>query len=386
MTPRPAMVWTDTSNAFAHNTMKVRVPAIIRDVQALNSDYPPAIQMGLTRLAAELEHNALIPPLDKLAPDAAFWGKFSADHAEQTWLNTDWFFAETYFYRHLLHVVRWWETGRDPFAPHKAAELRGDMLWKLLERALSLRDDPLPDRLAALIHADVWGNRVDLSFAAVLEHGHVGSHEDLLVDDTGEVVERLLAGAGREVHFIADNTGTELAMDMALTDALLDARISPVIFHIKAYPMFVSDITVPDFHHMLAHMRGGDYGAAAQGLGSRLQAAFDDGRLVVMPHLIWNMPTALADLPEPLRSVFDRAALVISKGDLNYRRMVGDLLWAAETPLAEAVGDFAAPLVALRTMKSDLLVGLRPGQAEALDGIDPYWRVNGKRALIQLKP
>jgi hypothetical protein len=34
-------------------------------------------------------------------------------------------------------------------------------------------------------------------------------------------------------------------------------------------------------------------------------------------------------------------------------------------------------------MKSDPVVGLSPGQAEALDNEDPLWRVNGKRGIVQ---
>ena len=46
---------------------------------------------------------------------------------------------------------------------------------------------------------------------------------------------------------------------------------------------------------------------------------------------------------------------------------------------------FPAPLLALRSLKSDPIVGLRPDQAETLDGLDPKWRSNGKRGVIQFK-
>ena len=58
-----------------------------------------------------------------------------------------------------------------------------------------------------------------------------------------------------DVHFIADNTGTELAMDLALADGLFDKGIERVIFHLKLHPTFVSDTTVPDMQIMLAAMR-----------------------------------------------------------------------------------------------------------------------------------
>jgi hypothetical protein len=51
--------------------------------------------------------------------------------------------------------------------------------------------------------------------------------------------------------------------------------------------------------------------------------------------------------------------------------------------MAEAVLYFPAPLVALRTMKSDAVAGLTTEQVAALDAQDAEWRVNGKRGVIQ---
>jgi hypothetical protein len=83
--------------------------------------------------------------------------------------------------------------------------------------------------------------------------------------------------------------------------------------------------------------------------------------------------------------VFEEAQLVIFKGDANYRRTVGDALWRPETPLGDVWGDFPAPMLALRTLKSDPIIGLPVGVAETLDQVDIDWRNNGKRGIIQLR-
>ena len=50
------------------------------------------------------------------APDMATWGPEIRGAPGATWLGTEWFFAECYVYRCLMTAVRYWETGRDPFA------------------------------------------------------------------------------------------------------------------------------------------------------------------------------------------------------------------------------------------------------------------------------
>lgn len=72
-------------------------------------------------------------------------------------------------------------------------------------------------------------------------------------------------------------------------------------------------------------------------------------------------------------------------GDLNYRKLVGDREWPCETTsFTDALCQFnPAPLLTLRTLKSDVCVGLRPGTVQRLDSDDKEWMVNGKYAVIQ---
>jgi hypothetical protein len=52
--------------------------------------------------------------------------------------------------------------------------------------------------------------------------------------------------------------------------------------------------------------------------------------------------------------------------------------------MEEVTSYFPAPFVTLRTLKGEIMVGLKPGQAEALHEKDPTWLINGKRGVIQL--
>jgi uncharacterized protein with ATP-grasp and redox domains len=384
MIKRPAMIMTDESNAFAHDTMRRRMPSNIREVGQLNPDYPASIHTALEKLAEALESDALVGAFNPFSPDVDLWADSLKAHAGQTWLHTDWFFAEIAAYRHLIETVRWWETGRDPFMPKKAAEIGSPDLWTALDKALAVRQMRIDERLQALVHIDLWGNRIDLSFSASLLHGHIVGEDDLIVDDSAAVVEHIMRQDG-DVHFIVDNTGTELAMDLALADALFDKGIRHIFFHVKLHPTFVSDTIVADMHIMLAAMQTEGRNQETQQLGQRLQMAFDEGRLRLEPGAFWNSPYVLREMPERLSAAFKGAALVIIKGDLNYRRMVDDALWEPDVPFADVTSYFPAPLLALRTLKSDAVVGLASGLAAQLDAKDERWRVNGKRGVIQFK-
>ena len=104
---------------------------------------------------------------------------------------------------------------------------------------------------------------------------------------------------------------------------------------------------------------------------------------MVQADLFWNSSRFFWEMPPPLRTRLAQARLIIIKGDANYRRLLGDSRWPTTGPVEDAIPYFPAPFVCLRTMKSDPVVGLKPGLAEVLDEEDPQWRVNGKRGLIQ---
>jgi hypothetical protein len=81
-----------------------------------------------------------------------------------------------------------------------------------------------------------------------------------------------------------------------------------------------------------------------------------------------------------------RSDLVFFKGDLNHRKLTYDCAAPASTPFEEAIGPMAsksgAPKIcSLRTIKSDVVVGLGKGgddKAKELDAKEPGWKISGK--------
>src|SRR5690606_41416729 len=93
---RPEPIRTDASNAFAKNTMRVRIPAIIREIQALNPDLPAPMIASLDRLHDESAGDAVIRPLSRPAPHYDDCAEAYPKHAGGRWLETYWFVAGTY--------------------------------------------------------------------------------------------------------------------------------------------------------------------------------------------------------------------------------------------------------------------------------------------------
>lgn len=91
-------------------------------------------------------------------------------------------------------------------------------------------------------------------------------------------------------------------------------------------------------------------------------------------------------MPDDLCQDFAGADVTVMKGDLNYRRLVGDQLWPATTPFEERTAYFPGPVAALRTLKSDVIVGLDERTETALDAEHGQgWRTSGTHALIQAR-
>jgi uncharacterized protein with ATP-grasp and redox domains len=382
----PPRIRTDATHAFAHHTMKVRVPVIIEEVIARNPHYSPAVLASLQALAADLRNDAPLPAPLPGAPDSATWLRELELRRGESWLDTDWFFAETYAYRQLVERTQFFENAADPFAAHKREEYESRAYDEAFAGALTRRGSRDELTLELLARA-VFGNRIDLSFAASRAHGAHVTTDDLLLDDRAAALARLFQNDGA-LHVIADNAGTELTLDLVLIDFLLQAGVDAVTLHVKVHPTFVSDAIVADVDGFLRQTATldarVDVAAAKHAFFNRMTNARASGRLEVLPHPFWNGPLSLWQLPNDLVQRFSGARLVLLKGDANYRRALGDARWPPATRFQAATSYFPAPLLALRTLKSDAIVGLPEGQAEALDASDPSWRVNGRRALISL--
>ena len=71
--------------------------------------------------------------------------------------------------------------------------------------------------------------------------------------------------------------------------------------------------------------------------------------------------------------------------DANYRRLLGDLHWAHDTPFATLLDYFPTPVAALRTCKSGVCVGVEPAVEAAAAAAHPdKWLTGGLYGCVQL--
>lgn len=408
---------TSEPGSFARFTIVERKPQIIRQVIEDNN-YPPHIVGALGAFRQEiasLRSRQPMQPLREEAPDVAFWNRELAAYQGKTWLEVPWYFAETFFYRRLLEAVRYfqpgpWE-GYDPFGKQKrqqeeaaverAASLTAEIWGQLADvRACQRSRKRSAVVFEALLHSCLWGNRADLSnyTVAIQVRGGLAAREErryILIDHTNEVGELLASGLPR-VDFVNDNVGLELLFDLALADFLLvEGMAREVVFHLKDRPFFVSDAMPQDARATVALLQMAP-DAAVRELGTRLHEHLAGERLILKedtPSTVseatsgqgfWTSCLMFRQMPPSLRTELERSNLVILKGDVNYRRLLDDRHWPHTTRLEEVADYFPLPFLVLRTLKGEIMVGLEPGQAEALAAKDTTWLINGKRGIVQL--
>ncbi len=149
-----------------------------------------------------------------------------------------------------------------------------------------------------------------------------------------------------------DNAGFELYVDLLLAGYLLAAGLATeVVLHPKSIPWFVSDVIPGDFAALLSALasprRFYETQSEEEGLQNKTPEALSDvevdnlsflfqdwahlhaeGQLILRPNRFWTHPGSYWRLPHEDKDLFEdlkASEVVIFKGDLNYRKLTGDV-------------------------------------------------------------
>ncbi|KAM5532692.1 hypothetical protein V8D89_013661 [Ganoderma adspersum] len=369
-----------------------------------------------------------------------------------TWLTVPWLYSECYLYRLIRSFfvqTKYWKD-YDPFLQQKEATFQKSSraIYALATTMHELERDKAtlasnPDNLKVIfkemIQMCLWGNATDLSMLTHLSHDDIqhlqsvgrdaqaARAEYILHDDQEKVWQQLTSLAGKtdsRIDFVLDNGGFELFTDFVFADFLVTYTpyVSKVVFHPKLIPWFVSDVTPPDFKSTTASLLSptffpeeatpdGTPEASASresrehlyAMVKRWESYIESGvfslsvpreyplgasdakaNFWTSPFPYWNMK----ELAPELHAHLSESNLVIFKGDLNFRKLTGDVQWPPSTPFETAIGPLSGsfPILSLRTNKADVIVAVDKEVAEKLDQSGEKWRYNGKYALVLFQP
>lgn len=396
--PLPSPLFGAEVGTFTEFTVTQRMPTIARRVIVENS-FSDEVNSNLAKLAQELPKGNIQILSDDTGSDVVAWHKYLEPYQGKRWIDIPWFVAETYFYRLILNITNYFRPGEgqglDPFAMQKCQGLETslDSIITLCHQANQWLDKSQSHSqqacLTALLYFGLWGNRVDLSLWSAFETDRSqfdiqSQQAHILVDDTANAIELLTRHQGEAVDFIIDNSGFELVCDLCLVDYLLGSGLANQIkLHLKPHPTFVSDAMIQDVHQTIAYFANSSNWDVTF-FAHRLQEYIELGRLVLTDNYFWTSPLSFWEIPESLKQELGNSTLIIIKGDANYRRLLGDRHWDFTTNISDIICYLPSPILALRTLKSEVAAGIKPEVVQTVASNDKDWLTNGQWGVIQL--
>ncbi|XP_029055045.2 damage-control phosphatase ARMT1-like [Osmia bicornis bicornis] len=423
--------------SFAYVTNKDRLPIILtkiidnlsRNKESITQKYGKnateeikqeikQIVGFISKLKNEITTNKTLKPIPLLPNgennDAEEWNKYLIKRTEieggtPTWFNTIWLYGECYMYRILVQkfLLMKYLHNYDPFEQQKQSafvdsltsiEFLSTYIMNLTLRAESLSVVETKEEFFRLLKLNLWGNKCDLSLSAGAEVSQSKNpidvlkslDEDILVNNS-EFIWNLLKNKESNntvvIDMILDNAGYELFTDLCLSIFLISHKLAGKIrFYVKRYPWYISDATRNDFYWTLEYMKNSPH----KDLQKLSELAYDhlkNNVWTIEEESYWTGPHDFAEMKEHdpvLYAKLSEAKLAIFKGDLNYRKLVGDINWEYTTEFTKSLRGFQPTnILSLRTVKSDVCAGLAVGVAEELFRKDENWMCTGQYGLIQ---
>ncbi|CAI5759277.1 unnamed protein product [Candida verbasci] len=439
----PLPYYTDDKHSFAYPTVHERWPKIIKgaidDVESEINKYSSLKSTGdeilanLRSILDDFKNDATVREFTdseiKLNPHLSHFNKSLQDYnliKPVSWQHGPWIFLECYLYQYInnyfISKPEWKQF--DIFhnlktKTFKQSELgvlelckRYETLSQQIEKA---NEEDLHLLFKEFIDISLWGNATDLSLLAgnvTLEdiksvqgaQVRKKNEEKIIVNDLDKAWNELKLGDGVDRYdIVLDNSGFELFADLILSLFLLDSKLTKEIhLHCKEIPWFVSDTMPKDFNDLLKQLKDESFfneiyqkdREAIQVVASKIESYHKSGQIIIQSDPFWTLDYNYWFIPnfKDLYKNLQNSNLIIFKGDLNYRKLTGDLQWNKTTSFKTAIQDLATtnlPILSLRTCKADVVVGLPQGlneklikEYESMGENGEFWSSSGKWAVI----
>ncbi len=181
----------------------------------------------------------------------------------------------------------------------------------------------------------------------------------LLCDESAAALDYLVRRNDRtaRIDIVCADSGPELFADIYLACTLLCFGLAErVVFHVKPYPFLERNATVADFYRLAAEL-------TADGNNKTLADFIARKKISVRTADFWILPCTFDEMPFGLCGYFSESALVVIKGDTNYRRLVQDIRWPHTDSFALRSVLHTLPVAASRLVSSEVVTGLSPAVA-----------------------
>eukprot|EP01040_Poterioochromonas_malhamensis_P004448 gene4448-4768_t len=418
----PPVIRSNVPNTWAYDTMSRRIveeilPRIDRDNQQHRGillklkDFENSVLLGRDYILEEITDGE---------EDNQVWKDLisSIPMSERNWLDAPWLISEFYFYRRIVQIFDYFNTGIDMFIDQKRNGLIDSIPF--IAQTLTTVDQIIaagnPSAAIQLgLFTSLWGNKLDLSLwpkspspntplesrnlnEVTQTAGSITTTDQLhlirrfiLDDQSDEVIEHLLQSSvedkfkgGLIVDIVVDNAGYELVSDFILAYILLSLNIVKKIrFHTKRHPTFVSDATTNDCLFTIDYLKSIQLEESIRQFGTRLHEYQQEGLIEFIDDFFWCQPIAFWEIPDRVIEKMKDSSLVIIKGDANYRRALGDRHWNYEISSKDILSYWPIPFCALRTLKAELACGISIDKQQEVVKEDKKWLVSGKWGVIQ---
>lgn len=443
----PPPAYNDNPKSFAYPTVHKRWPTILKgaidDISQYTNDHPATNKSGeevikkLEDLLDNFKNDAKVLAFNeedlKLKPELDIYNvelaKFNKVK-QVTWLTGPWLYLECYLYQlwdlwfkqteDLVNFDVFESLKNKTFKQSSFGVLELCKRYEILTKELVIKD--VDEKSMYLLFKEfvdisLWGNATDLSLLAgnvTLEdiksvqgaEVRKKNEEKIIANDISEVWKHLNTSSKERIDIVLDNSGFELFADLCMALFLLDSRlIKNVVVHCKEIPWFVSDTMPKDFSALLEQLGDESFfpdiyadncdKSAITFFLSKLRSYVSYGQISVQHHGFWTSCVNFWEIPKQkdLFEELQKSNLIIFKGDLNYRKLTGDLDWDTTVPFTTAIQQLASsglPVLALRTCKADVVVGLPYGLNEKLiieyesmgNEVGEFWTASGKWAVI----